>query len=141
MSRDDVRKMFATIEKDSQMRKKYVEMMQAQQKDAEKALAEKLVEFGKTSGFAFSSDDLLAARAELIDRLNANSELSEKDLTGVAGGISTNIKNVAIAFSVCSSGLGCAAMSVSEEIRKGSGGCSSAMSTNGSTLCKTEIKL
>ncbi len=28
--------------------------------------------FGKTSGFAFSNEDLLAARAELIDKVNSN---------------------------------------------------------------------
>jgi len=134
MSKDDVGKMFATIEKDSQLRKKYVEMMQAQRKDSEKALAEKLVEFGKTSGFAFSSDDLLAARAELIDQVNANRELSEKDLASVSGGMHWPNKVTASATSILTLGIGCAILSVIENSKK-SGACAGLMSTDGSRDC------
>jgi len=86
MSKDAVKQMFGKIEKDAVLKTKYAELMQAHQKDAEKALSDKLVELGKTSGFAFSKDDLLTARAELIDKSNSNKELSDDDLTNVAGG-------------------------------------------------------
>ncbi len=86
MSKDIVKQMFGKMEKDAELQKKYAELMQAHQKDAEKALADKLLELGKTSGFAFSKEDLLAARAELMDRKNANGELADKDLESVAGG-------------------------------------------------------
>jgi len=97
--------MFAKIGKDAPLKKKYEELMLAQQKETDKALSDKLVEFGKTSGFAFSQDDLLAARAELMDRANSNAELSEEDLANVAGG--NKAKSDAILYSILTIGLGC----------------------------------
>jgi len=89
MSKEIVKKMFSQIEKDANLQKKYAETMQSHQIEAEKVLAGKLVELGKTSGFDFSKNDLLAARAELIDSINANNELSEKDLQKDCAGLLT----------------------------------------------------
>jgi predicted ribosomally synthesized peptide with nif11-like leader len=86
MSKDNVKKMFGKMEKDADMQKKYAALMLAHQNETEKLLSDKLVELGKTAGFAFSKDDLLAARAELVDIINSNKELSDKDLSDVAGG-------------------------------------------------------
>jgi len=86
MSKESVKQMFGKMEKDAALKAKYAEIMQSHLKETEKALAAKLVEMGKSSGFAFSNEDLLAARAELLDKTNSNKELSDNDLENVAGG-------------------------------------------------------
>jgi len=112
MNKDNVKQMFAKIQKDANFQKNYVELMRKHQLENEKALADKLIEFGKSSGFAFSKDDLQAARAELIDKVNENKELGDNDLANVAGG--GNNKNNAIAKSVYSFGIVCAINSLVE---------------------------
>jgi len=126
MSKDNVKQMFGKMEKDAALKGKYADLMKAHQKDAENKMAEKLIEFGKTSGFAFSKDDLLAARSEIMDKANSNKELSDGDLANVAGGGSQ--KNAAIAVSICTFGLGCAEMSLNAESNK-KGSCGEVMST------------
>jgi len=126
MSKDSVKQMFGKMEKDAQLQKKYAELIQAHQKEAEKALADKLVELGKTSGFAFSKEELLAARAEFIDNKNSNRELSDSDLENVAGGIA--VKYDAIKISIFTLGIGCIVTSVDNEIKM-KGGCAIMMST------------
>jgi len=108
MSKDNVKKMFGKIEKDSQLQKKYAELMQAHQKEIEKALAEKIIGLGRISGFEFTKDDLMAARAELIDIANSNKELSDGDMASVSGGgttagkiIGTGMMSVMTAGTVC----------------------------------------
>jgi len=86
VSKDAVKEMFGKMEKDGALKNKYAELIRAHQKDAENKMAEKLIEFGKTSGFAFSKNDLLEARAELTDKADSNKELSDGDLVSVAGG-------------------------------------------------------
>jgi len=110
MSKDAVKQMFGKMEKDAALKAKYAQLMQAHNKDAEKAMADKLIEFGKTSGFAFSKDDLIAARVELMDKVNSNKELSEGDLASVAGG--GDQKNAAITTSIISLGMVCALTSL-----------------------------
>jgi len=128
MSKDNVKKMFGKMEKDAEMKKKYAGLMLAHQKDAENKMAELLIEFGKTSGFAFSKEDLLAARAEVLDKVNSNNELSDGDLTNVAGGICGQ-KIGAIMASVITVGLVCAVVSaIFEGLQKGD--CGRVVSTN-----------
>lgn len=86
MSKDAVKQMFAKLEKDPALKEKYVSALKTNAAEAEKTLQAKLVEIGKSAGFSFSSDDLLAARAELADNANSNRELDEADLATVAGG-------------------------------------------------------
>jgi len=130
MSKDNVKQMFGKMEKDAALKGKYADLMKAHQKDAENKMAEKLIEFGKTSGFAFSKDDLLAARAELADKANSNKELSDGDLASVAGG--GDMKNMAIVTSIFLFGLGCAIMSASPTV----GSTCSDMMTTSSPNCK-----
>ncbi len=127
MSKDNVKQMFGKIEKDASLKGKYVQLMQAHQKDAENKMTEKLIEFGKTSGFAFSKEDLMAARAELMDKNNSNKELSEGDLTNVAGGTS-DLKVSIVMSSIVTFGISCAAVSAITEIQA-SGSCGKNMST------------
>jgi len=87
MSKDAVKQMFGKMEKDAVLKGKYAELMQAHQIEAANALAEKLVEFGKTSGFAFSKVDLNAALGEMINKTVNSVELSDDELDKVAGGV------------------------------------------------------
>jgi len=108
MSKDSVKQMFGKIEKDAALKSKYSQLMQAHLKDAEKALAGKLIELGKNAGFVFSNEDLLAARADLLDKVNANGELNDSDLSSVAGGNANGKTGFALA-SVFTLGIGCVA--------------------------------
>jgi len=132
MSKDNVKILFGKIEKDGELQKKYAAIMQEHQKESEKLLSDKLVELGRTSGLAFSKDDLLSARAELIDTLNANKELSANDLAKVAGGdMNIGMQKVGLVFlSGITIGIGCAIMSIvhaATESRQG--GCAARMTT------------
>lgn len=130
MGKDDVKQLFGKMEKDATLRNKYAELMQAHHKDAEKVLADKLIEFGKSSGFSFSKDDLLAARSEVMDKSNSNKELSDDDLASVAGG--GQGKTNAVIVSVLSAGIGCALCSIDAAIRSAVrkvDGCGNVMST------------
>jgi len=133
MSKDNVKQMFGKMEKDATLKGKYADLMQVHQKETEKALVEKLIELGKTSGFAFAKDDLLAARAELIDKANSNKELSDGDLSSVAGG--RGAKEWALDFSFANFGVGCAIASIVYEARDGAGECGRRFSTDGSRKC------
>lgn len=124
MSKDNVKKLFEKIQKDAELQKKYAKLMQAHQTEAEKALAEKLIELGKNGGFTFSKEDLLAARAELMDKNNGGKELSENDLENVAGGFKANTrKGLAIGFSIATAGIACGVASIVVESVKGAGEC------------------
>jgi len=127
MSVDNVKKLFGKMEKDVELQKKYFSMAPGNQKETEKMLSDRLVEFGKMLGFDFSKDDLLAARAELMDRVNSNRELADDDLAKVAGGASDYKQSMA-AMSAASLGFLCAIVSImSEGTRQGS--CGRKMST------------
>ncbi len=126
MSKDNVKQMFGKMEKDAALKGKYADLMKAHQKDAENKMAEKLIEFGKTSGFAFSKDDLLAARAEVMDKANSNKELSDGDLANVAGGGAQ--KASAVMVSIFSAGIACAIVSLSDE-KNQKGSCGAHLST------------
>jgi len=127
MSKDNVKQMFGKMEKDASLKNKYTELMKAHQKDAENKMAEKLIEFGKTSGFAFSKEELLAARLDLIDKINSNKELSNSDLANVAGGVTEHKVFVAVA-STLSLGTACAITSAAFETDS-PGNCGKFMST------------
>ncbi|HNY12823.1 MAG TPA: Nif11-like leader peptide family natural product precursor [Candidatus Wallbacteria bacterium] len=105
MSKDNVKQMFMKIEKDAQLKNKFAQLMKTNKNQTETVMVEKLIEFGKSAGFAFSKDDLMAARAELVDKANSNKELSDGDLSKVAGGGAS--KGNEIALSVLTLGLSC----------------------------------
>ena len=65
MSKDNVKHMFAKIDKDESMKKSYEQLMKSCHEEYEKIIAQRLIEFGKTKGFAFSKDDLISAQADL----------------------------------------------------------------------------
>ncbi len=117
--------MFGEIEKDAALKGKYAELMKAHKIETDDKLAEKLIDFGKTSGFAFSKEELLAARAEFVDTVNSNRELSDGDLASVAGG--SKQKSDLIIASVFTAGTMCAVISIAAEINKG-GDCGIGMS-------------
>jgi len=130
MSKENVKKMFDKISKDAELQKKYVASMQAHRKDAEKLLAEKLIELGKTSGFVFSNEDLMAARAELADKANSNKELSDGDLANVAGGNVGQKTQIGIT-SLVTFGIGCMVIGIISAANEGQakGSCGDKLST------------
>jgi len=143
MSKDNVKKMFGKMEKDAELQKKYSELMQANQIESEKALADKLVELGKTEGFEFSKEDLLAARAEFMDDNNSNCELSGSDLGNVAGGIfhrnsshAGSRKCGAVTLSIITAGIACIVATIVQDNLLGPGGCASSLSLTSSPECK-----
>jgi len=127
MSKDSVKQLFGKMEKDAALKGKYAELMKAHKIETDHKLAEKLIELGKTSGFAFSKEELLAARAEFVDTVNSNRELSDGDLASVAGGGSRQKSDLIIA-TVFTAGIMCAVISIAAEINKG-GDCGKGMST------------
>jgi len=131
MSKDKVKKFFGKMEKDADLLKKYSELMQTHQKEAEKALADKLIDLGKTSGYLFSKEDLLSARAEMLDKVNSNKELSDGDLVRVAGG--GVLKTGTVCVSIITLGIGCAALSIIAANQPE--GCASQLTTSDSK-CK-----
>jgi len=128
MSKENVKKMFGKLEKDAEFQKKYLSLMKTYAKENETALTDRLIEFGKLEGFSFSSDDLLAARAELIDKVNANGDLADEDLAKIAGGTSLP-KAVPVVFSIFTAGIMCALMSVVGAANTPNKGCEHLMST------------
>jgi len=108
MSKDNVKKMFAKLEKDQALMKEYVEIIRSQQALVEKELAEKLISLGNAKGFSFNMQDLIDAKNELIDKTNSNRELAESDLANVAGGNAASKTNFGLA-SLFTLGLSCAA--------------------------------
>ncbi len=122
MSKENVKQMFKKMEKDAELQKKYASLLQAHQKDTEKMLSDRLIELGKASGWAFSKDDLLAARAETMDKANANKELSDSDLSNVAGGMNGCQKATYLIASIGSLGIACGVASIIIEAVKSSCG-------------------
>ncbi len=105
MSKDTVKQMFGKMEKEAQLQEKYLEMLRRNQNLTEDVLAEKLIEFGRSSGFAFSKNDLMAARSEILDNANSNRELSDGDLSSLAGG--GQQKTVGVCTSIFGFGVAC----------------------------------
>ncbi len=125
MSKENVKMMFAKMSKDEVFHKRYTDLMQAHQQETEKNLADKLIQLGKTAGFKFSNEDLLAARAEVMDMANSNKELSDNDLERVAGG-GLQKASVLVA-SICSVGIACGIVSAIAESSE-SGKCGAGLS-------------
>jgi len=127
MSIDNVKKMFEKIQKDIELQKKYAAVMQAHQLESQKILSGMLADLGKNAGFVFSTEDLLAARKEFMDKMNMNNELSDADLLKAAGGSGEANKAIAGVMSALSLGIWCAYVSL--DMEKTPGGCGRFMST------------
>lgn len=124
MSKDNVKKFFTELEKNPQLKEKYAEAMKEYQKESDKILADKLLDFARKSGFGFTEPDLHETHAELIDTINANDELNDMDLESVAGGKGDMFdqKTKAVLASLTLFGLGCAVQSIYQEVQ-GPGRC------------------
>lgn len=138
MNKDTVKKLFAKLEKDAELQKRFTAIMQAHHSGPESALAARLVEFGGAEGFSFTGDDLLAARRELADKMNSNAELSDTELGAVAGGEKVGAggkpadpKFAAIAVSVSTVGVMCVVSSIVVEVQV-SGSCLNGLTIKGS---------
>lgn len=130
MSKENVKKFFAAIEQDENLKAKYVAAMKEYHAESEKILTDKLITLGSSANISFNQQDLKEARSELMDQINENGELSDKDMLAVSGGnISyASKKTSSILSSILSFGVMCAINSiVSEAAQKG--GCGASMTT------------
>jgi predicted ribosomally synthesized peptide with nif11-like leader len=130
MSRENVKKLFEEIEKNPQLKEKYLAAMREYQKESEKVLTGKMIEIGKSSGFSFTDADLHETRAEFLDALNSNNEMNDSDLESVVGGRGDlfDKKTRGVIASLTLFGLGCAIQSIYQEVQ-GPGRCGAHLST------------
>lgn len=129
MSKENVKKFFAAIEQDENLKANYVAAMKEYHAESDKILADKLIALGGSANFLFTENDLKEARAELMDRINENGELADNDLLTASGGINYATKKAAsIGFSILTFGLACAVTSIVAE-SSSKGGCGANMTT------------
>lgn len=131
MSKENVKKFFVRVEQDETVRKNFLASMESIKPETQNEAAEKIIKTAKAAGFNFNAEELFEARAELIDAVNSNPELSDKDLSSVSGGINYT-KTKTIAMSVISAGIVCAVMSIIGEakIPENSSGCAAWLTIN-----------
>ncbi len=87
MSKKTITEMFETIEKNMELKKNYQEMLRSYYVEIEKIMADKLVEFGKSTGYSFTNEDLKSYMNEFLNKIASNKELSAEDLCKVSGGL------------------------------------------------------
>ena len=86
MSKENVKKFFAELEKNPELKSKYLDAMNAYQKESDKVLTGKVIEIGNKAGFSFTDADLHDASAELMDNASGNTELNDEDMAKASGG-------------------------------------------------------
>lgn len=82
MSKENVIKFFSEVEKNPELKAKYLNAM----KESDDTLAKKLTELGNKSGFSFTDSELDAASFDLMDDAGGNSELDDEDMAKASGG-------------------------------------------------------
>ena len=126
MSKDNIKKFFEELEKNPELKEKYLGVL----KD-EKNPTVKVIPFAKEQGFTFAESDLKEYCSELSDSSSMNSELSDEDLMKAAGGV----RQVdMIMSSILTLGIGCAITSA-QSSAKGKN-CGSALSMTQDKVCK-----
>jgi predicted ribosomally synthesized peptide with nif11-like leader len=131
MSKENVKKFFAKVEQDENIRNNFLIAMEDVKPEIQNEAAEKIIKVAAAAGFNFNSKELFEARAELIDMVNSNPELSDKELGAVSGGI-TDSKFKAVTASVTTAGIACAVMSIIGEatVKQNSAGCAAWLTIN-----------
>ncbi len=129
MSKEQVKEFFVKLEQDKKLLADFNAEMEKLEQSPEEVVGAKLIELGKANGFEFNMDDLKAAREDLMDQSNENSELDDSSLKAVAGGFSS--KGEALLTSITSAGISCAIMSVFYESQK-KGQCKQELTITGS---------
>jgi len=82
MSKVNVKKFFEELEKNPELKAKYLGVLKN-----EKNPVAKVIPFAKEKGFTFAESDLKEYCSELSDKSSMNSELSDEDLMKAAGGV------------------------------------------------------
>ena len=103
-----MKELYEKVAGDSTLQSKFYEIMSNAEKAGEKATDESLIRFAKEAGYDITLDEIKAFFSELAEPKQG--ELSDEELDLVAGGKTVSQKG-AIAASVLSLGLGCAAVS------------------------------
>lgn len=126
MSKVNVKKFFEELEKNPELKEKYLGVVKK-----EKNPMGKVIPFAKEQGFAFAESDLKEYCSELSDNSSMNSELSDEDLMKAAGGV----KQVdMIMSSILSLGVSCALISA-QSAAKGNN-CGARLSMTPDKVCK-----
>ena len=121
---EKMKEFYDKVAGDSTLQTKFYEIMANAEKAGEKATDENLIRFAKEAGYDITLDELKAFFRELAEPKQG--ELSDAELDMVAGGKTVSQKG-AIAASVLSLGLGCAAVSAWKAVFwADAGGCKSA---------------
>lgn len=90
MSKENIIKMFEELDNNKELKKKYAEMLLSHCIEIEKVLKNKLIEFGRITGFSFTNEELKLFTNELLNKKTLNKELSSTDLCNVTGGLSSS---------------------------------------------------
>jgi len=109
MSKENVKMFFAELEKNSELKAKYLNAIKEYQVESEKILAEKMISIASKAGFSFSNSDLNEVRSEFMDQVNGSGELKDGDLKAVAGGA---VNPGMVLASIFTAGIACAAVSL-----------------------------
>lgn len=126
MSKVNVKKFFEELEKNPELKAKYLGVLKN-----EKNPVAKVIPFAKEKGFTFAESDLKEYCSELSDKSSMNSELSDEDLMKAAGGV----KQIdMIMSSILTLGIGCAITSA-QSAAKGHN-CGAALSMTSDKTCK-----
>ena len=126
MSNVNVKKFFEALEKNPELKEKYLGVVKN-----EKNPTVKVISFAKAQGFTFAESDLKEYCSECSDGSIMNSELSDEDLMKAAGGV----KQIdMIMSSIITLGIGCAITSA-QSSAKGKN-CGAALSMTSDKVCK-----
>ena len=125
MSKDNVKRFFEELDKNSALNEKFISSM------GDKMSQAAIISFAASNGFSFSDDELKDYCTELSDNMNSNHALDDESLAQAAGGIS---KLSTVGISLLSLGTGCALVSILGEVLK-RGGCAEFLSTNNGSQC------
>ena len=86
MSKEQVTAFFQKLQADEALKKQFAAVQADLQQQMLNQLAEKIVALGSKSGFHFTTNELHEMHRLLTDRDNENRELSDAELSLVAGG-------------------------------------------------------
>jgi len=86
MGQESITKFFEELEKNPELKAKYIEAMKECPKESDKILTGKIVEFGSRNGFLFTEQEFQEAQVSLQNKRNETGELSDSDMLKVAGG-------------------------------------------------------
>lgn len=86
MSKENIKLFLEEIDKNPELKARFLEMMREYQQQVAALLTDKIIAIGKEAGFNFTAIDLDGLRDELWNQFNGNSDLNDEELAKVSGG-------------------------------------------------------